>query len=66
MWEAVRRNPGLAIINATIVPTRNNNAFGLASDQFTLNAIEGLYVENEVMEPIKMTVRDLESGSTWN
>ena len=64
VWEAVRMNPGLAVINATIVPSRTNAAFALSSDQFTLDGVEDLYVENDFMEPLGVTVRDLESGNT--
>ena len=64
VWEAVQANPGLAIVSATIVPTRSNSAFALPSEQFTLNDVEGLLVENEHMDPVHITVRDLESGNT--
>ncbi len=64
VWEAVRTNPGLAIVNATIVPSLSNAAFALSSDQFTLDGVEDLYVENDSMDPVRITVRDLESGST--
>ena len=64
VWEAVRATPGLAIVSATIVPTRNNSAFALPTEQFTLNEVEGLLVENEDMKPIDITVRDQESGNT--
>ena len=42
------------------------NRFGIAlpSDQFTLNDVEGLLVENDYMDPVNITVRDLESGNT--
>ena len=65
VWDAVRTSPGLAVVNATIVPTRNNSAFALSSDQFTLNGVEGLLVENEHMDPVHITLRDLESGSSF-
>ncbi len=64
VWDAVKTTLGAAIVSSTIVPTRNNSAFGLSSDQFTLNNVEGLLVENENMDPIDITVRDLESGNT--
>ena len=64
VWEAGQANPGLAIVSATIVPTRSNSAFALPSEQFTLNDVEGLLVENEHMDPVHITVRDLESGNT--
>ena len=64
VWSAVQANPGLAVVNATIVPRRTNSAFALPSDQFTLNDVEGLFVENDNMDPVIITVRDLESGNT--
>lgn len=64
MWDRIRTNPGLAVVNATIVPTRTNAAFALPSDRFTLNDVEGLLVENDHIDPIDITVRDLESGNT--
>ena len=63
VWDTVRANPGLAIVSAAIVPRRTNAAFALPSDQFTLNAVEGLLVENDYMDPVHITVRDLESGN---
>ena len=65
VWGAVQANPGLAVVNATIVPRRTNSAFALPSDQFTLNDVEGLLVENDNMDPVNITVRDLESGNTF-
>ena len=64
VWDAVRMNPGLAIVSAGIVPTRSNSSFALPTDQFNLNEVEGLLVENEYMDPIQVTVRDLEGGNT--
>ena len=64
VWDAVRTNPGLAIVSATIVPSRTNAAFALPSAQFTLNDVEDLLIENEDMEPVQVTVRDRASGNT--
>ena len=64
VWRAVRENPGLAIASATIVPSRNASGFALASDRFTLDGVEGLLVENDDMEPVRIIVRDLEGGGT--
>ena len=64
VWEAVQANPGLAIVSATIVPRRTNTSFAPATDQFTLNDVEGLLVENDDMDPVKVTVRDVEGGNT--
>ena len=51
-------------MNATIVPSLSNAAFALSSDQLTLAGVEDLYVENDSMDPVRITVQDLESGST--
>ena len=64
VWGAVQANPGLAIVSATIVPTRNTSGFALPSDQFTLDGVEGLLVENDDMDPVHIMVRDLVGGST--
>ena len=63
VWDAVQANPGLAVVNANIVPKRTNTSLALPTDQFTLNNVEGLLVENDDMDPINITVRDLESGN---
>ncbi len=64
VWDAVRTNPGYAIVHASMVPTRTTTAIAPPSDQFTLNDVEGLLVENEHMDPIHVTVRDQQSGNT--
>ena len=64
VWEAVQANPVLAIVSAAIVPRRTNTSFAPASDQFTLDDVEGLLVENDDMDPVKVTVRDVEGGNT--
>ena len=64
VWDAVQANPGLAIVSATIVPSRTNAAFALPSEQFTLDDVEDLLIENEDMEPVQVTVRDRASGNT--
>ncbi len=64
VWNAVQSDRGLAIVNATIVPSRTYAAFALSSNQFTLNGVEDLFLQNDVMAPLDITVRDLESGNT--
>ncbi len=66
VWSAVQANPGLAVVNDTIVPRRTNTGFVLASDQFTLNDVQRLLVENNFMDPVNNTVGDLERPcGTW-
>jgi putative ABC transport system permease protein len=65
VWRALRDNPGLAVVNALMVPTRNGFGFTLASDAFALDEIEELYIENETIDPIKVTVHDLKGGTEF-
>ena len=62
MWRALRDNPGTAVVSALMVPARNQVAFRLVEEQFTLHEVEGLFLENEVMDPIQVVVQDEESG----
>ena len=66
VWEDLRENPGLAVVNALMVPTRNGFAFNIVADRFSLNGVDGLFLENESMEPIVVTVRDLESAEVFD
>ena len=61
VWEALAERPGTALINAEQVPSRSNFVFG-GVEGFNLNDVEGFFAENEVMDPIPVTVLDLESG----
>ena len=64
VWRALQADPSLAVVNAVLVPTRNNFAFQVASDRFTLSGVEGLFQENDVMAPVDVTVRDLDGGGS--
>ena len=66
IWEDLRDDPGLAVVNAFMVPTRNSFAFNISADQFRLDGVDGLFLENEGMDPIRVTVRDLESATTFD
>ena len=65
VWRAVRETPGLAIVNASLMPTRNNFGFDIASDRFDLSGVEGLFLENETLDPVDVTVKDLRSGAEF-
>ena len=65
VWRALRDSPGLAVVNAFMVPTRNGFAFNIASDAFALDEIEDLYIENETLDPVKVTVHDLKEGTEF-
>ena len=66
VWRALRDNPGLAVVNALMVPTRNNFGFEISSDTFALDGVEDLFIENDTMDPIEITVEDLKSGTTFS
>jgi putative ABC transport system permease protein len=61
VWRALRDNPGLAVVNAALIPTRNNFGFGGDSENFMIRT-EGLFIENVSMDPISVDVRDIRSG----
>ncbi|MEE9199026.1 MAG: FtsX-like permease family protein [Dehalococcoidia bacterium] len=65
VWTRLRDEPGLAVVNSLLVPTRNSFAFDISSDDFNLNDVEGLFLENETMDPVEITVRDLKSSTTF-
>ena len=64
VWDAVRANPGLTVVNANIVPSRDNFAFQQQFDRFTLEGVPDFYLQDEVMDPVAVTVRDLEAGES--
>jgi len=59
VWQAVRDNPGYAVISADAVPSRNQFAVMVGGPEFRL---EGLYQEDDVMSPINVEVRESLSG----
>ena len=66
VWRALRDKPGLAVVNALLVPTRNSFNFDVSLDDFRLNEVEGLFLENQTMDPVDVTVTDQKSGTTFN
>ena len=57
VWNAVRKQPGLAVVDSTIVPRRDNWNFGVLPD-FQLS---GFYFE-EGFDPIPVEVLDKQTG----
>ncbi|GIS68693.1 MAG: hypothetical protein CM1200mP8_2510 [Chloroflexota bacterium] len=64
VWEDLKNNPGLAVVDSGMIPTKNSFAFDADDDNLVLN-VEDLFMENDFMEEVKMTVRDLESGNEY-
>jgi putative ABC transport system permease protein len=60
VWHALRTRPGLAVVDSTIVPRRDNWNFGPMPD-FTLS---GFYFEEGKLDPISIEVLDKQTGKT--
>ena len=65
VWRDIGENPGLAVVNALLIPTRNNFGFDIASDRFDFTGVEGLFLENDTFDPIDVTVKDQRSGAEF-
>jgi putative ABC transport system permease protein len=59
VWSALRSRPGLAVVDSTIVPRRDNWNFGVLPD-FRLS---GFYFEEGAFEPIPVEVVDKQTGN---
>jgi putative ABC transport system permease protein len=58
VWSAVRTHRNLAVVDPLVVPRRENWNFA-PPPEFQL---KGFYLEDEVFDPVKMTVRDQQTG----
>jgi putative ABC transport system permease protein len=58
VWRAIRRHPGLAIVDGAVAPRRSNWNFG-ATQPFRLS---GFYVEDQHFRPVPVEVRDPQTG----
>jgi putative ABC transport system permease protein len=61
-WLAVRDNPGLAVVDSYAVPSRESFSYVIGGPGFR---IEGMYLEDERMDPIPVQVRDPETGAEF-
>jgi putative ABC transport system permease protein len=59
VWAALRERPGLAVVDSTIVPRRDNWNFGVLPD-FRLS---GFYYEEGSFDPIPVEVVDKQTGN---
>jgi putative ABC transport system permease protein len=59
VWDALRESPGLAVVDSTIVPRRDQFGFGVVPDF----ALSGFYFE-EGFDPIPVEVLDKQTGNT--
>jgi putative ABC transport system permease protein len=58
VWNAIATRRGLAVVDGTVAPRRDNFNFAVLPD-FQLS---GFYMEDGVFEPIRISVRDPQSG----
>ena len=58
VWQAIRRHPGLAVVDGAVAPRRSNWNFG-AAPPFHLS---GFYLEDEHFRPVRVDVRDPQTG----
>jgi len=62
VWEAVRDEPGLAVVDRMAVPSRTTTNIVIGGPEFSL---EGVYLEDETMKPIQLEVRQPNSDATF-
>jgi putative ABC transport system permease protein len=58
VWKAIRTQRNLAVVDALVIPRRENWNFNPPPD-FQL---QGFYLEDEVYDPVRVTVRDQQTG----
>jgi putative ABC transport system permease protein len=60
VWQAMRTTPGLAVVDAMVVPRRENFNFAVPPE-FMLS---GFYLEDGSFDPVPISVRDPQTGKT--
>ncbi len=63
IWEAVRTKPGYAVIDRLAVPSRSTTSYVIGGPEFRL---QGVYLEDETMQPIQVEVRDPNSEAVFD
>jgi putative ABC transport system permease protein len=61
IWQAIANKPGLAVVDAIVVPRRDNWNAGAVVPDFKL---QGFVLEDEVFDPIPLQTRDPQTGKT--
>ncbi len=62
IWEAVRDRPGYAVVDRLAVPSRTTTNVVIGGPEFSM---EGVYLEDESMQPVRLEVRDPNSEATF-
>ena len=61
VWQAMSRREGLAVVDATVVPRRENFNAGAVLPDFKLS---GFFLEDGKFEPVPVVVHDPQTGKT--
>jgi putative ABC transport system permease protein len=61
VWEAMRTEPGLAVVDQWIVPRRDNFSFSAEPLDFE---VTGFLYEDRTFEPFRVTIADPQTGNT--
>ena len=61
VWDAVAREPGLAVVDSLVAPRRDAYMVGTVLPDF---ALTGFYVDDGVFDPVPVTVLDESTGAT--
>jgi putative ABC transport system permease protein len=59
VWKAIRTRPDLAVVDQYVVPRKADWNFAPAPTKF---ALHGFYLEDKVFDPVKVSVRDQQTG----
>lgn len=63
IWQAVREHRGYAVADRLAVPSRSATSIVIGGPDFKL---EGVYLEDETMQPIQVKAREPNSGATFD
>jgi putative ABC transport system permease protein len=55
VWQMIKERPGYAVVDSYPVPSRQTTSIIVGGPEFKLS---GLYLEDEVMDPIRLRVRE--------
>lgn len=59
VWDALAREPGLAVVDALVVDRRDRFGFNAAPSDFR---VDGFYYDDGAFDPVRVRVRDPQTG----
>lgn len=63
IWQTLRDKPGYAVVDPYAVPSRTSTSIVIGGPTFKL---QGVYLEDETMKPVRVAVREPNTGVTFN